>query len=91
MNFEATKSITQFLGVILLLGLCAFPLAADLGTTPVVQQPDQAGTALQQGRRLLKRGKSDQALGQLQTAPNPPNRLPTFDAAPSGFLTTICP
>ncbi|MBA3568363.1 MAG: CHAT domain-containing protein [Pyrinomonadaceae bacterium] len=70
MNFEATKSITQFLGVSLLLGLCAFPLAADLGTTPVVQQPDQAATALQQGRRLLKRGKSDQALGQLQTALN---------------------
>ena len=68
MNFEATKSITQFLGVSLLLGLCAFPLAADVGATTVVQQPDQAATALQQGRRLLKRGKSDQALGQLQTA-----------------------
>jgi CHAT domain-containing protein/tetratricopeptide (TPR) repeat protein len=36
----------------------------------VVQQPDQAGTALQEGRRLLKRGKADQALGQLQTALN---------------------
>ncbi len=35
-----------------------------------IQQTDQAGSALQEGRRLLKRGKSDQALGQLQTALN---------------------
>ncbi|MEP6820023.1 MAG: CHAT domain-containing tetratricopeptide repeat protein [bacterium] len=33
-----------------------------------MQQSDQAGTALQEGRRLLKRGKADQALGRLQTA-----------------------
>jgi CHAT domain-containing protein len=33
-----------------------------------VQQTDQAGGALQEGRRLLKRGKADLALGQLQTA-----------------------
>jgi CHAT domain-containing protein/tetratricopeptide (TPR) repeat protein len=31
-------------------------------------QTDQAGAALQEGRRLLKRGKSDQALSQLQKA-----------------------
>jgi CHAT domain-containing protein/tetratricopeptide (TPR) repeat protein len=35
---------------------------------PEVQQPDQAAVALREGRRLLKRGKADQALGQLQTA-----------------------
>jgi CHAT domain-containing protein/tetratricopeptide (TPR) repeat protein len=35
-----------------------------------VQQIDQAGAALNEGRRLLKRGKADQALGQLQTALN---------------------
>lgn len=34
----------------------------------VVQQADQAAVALQEGRRLFKRGKSDQAVGQLQTA-----------------------
>ncbi|HEV2828792.1 MAG TPA: tetratricopeptide repeat protein, partial [Pyrinomonadaceae bacterium] len=39
-------------------------------TTSPVQQTDQAGTALHEGRRLLKRGKADQALGQLQTALN---------------------
>jgi tetratricopeptide (TPR) repeat protein len=33
-------------------------------------QTDQAGAALQEGRRLLKRGKSDQALSQLQKALN---------------------
>ncbi|MGH9904104.1 MAG: tetratricopeptide repeat protein, partial [Pyrinomonadaceae bacterium] len=35
-----------------------------------VQQTDQAAAALQQGRRLLKSGRADQALGQLQTALN---------------------
>jgi CHAT domain-containing protein len=33
-----------------------------------VQQADQASAALKEGRRLLKRGKADQALEQLQTA-----------------------
>lgn len=32
------------------------------------QQADNAGAALQEGRRLLKRGQADQALGKLQTA-----------------------
>ncbi|MCA1601064.1 MAG: CHAT domain-containing protein, partial [Acidobacteria bacterium] len=41
-----------------------------MSTATGPQQPDQASTALQQGRRLLKRGKADQALGQLQTALN---------------------
>src|SRR5688572_3915767 len=70
MKLEAAGSITRFLGVSLLLSLCTFPLALKTGATPVFQQPDQAAAALQQGRRLLKRGKSDQALGQLQTALN---------------------
>lgn len=70
MKLKAVRSITHFLGACLLLVLCTFPLAAEAGATPIVQQPDQASTALKQGRRLLKRGKSDQALGQLQTALN---------------------
>jgi CHAT domain-containing protein/predicted negative regulator of RcsB-dependent stress response len=70
MKLEVANSVTHFLGIILLLGLCTFPLAAEVNARPVVQQPDQAAAALQQGRRLLKRGKSDQALGQLQTALN---------------------
>lgn len=34
------------------------------------QQPDQAGSALQKGRTLLKRGQTAEALGYLQTALN---------------------
>jgi CHAT domain-containing protein len=37
---------------------------------PVVQQTDQAGAALREGRRELKRGHSDKALIQLRTAVN---------------------
>jgi CHAT domain-containing protein/predicted negative regulator of RcsB-dependent stress response len=37
---------------------------------PSLQQTDQAGAALHQGRRLLKQGHTDQALIQLQTALN---------------------
>jgi tetratricopeptide (TPR) repeat protein len=35
-----------------------------------MQQADQAGAALHEGRRLLKRGRADQALVQLRTALN---------------------
>ncbi|MGI8899269.1 MAG: CHAT domain-containing protein, partial [Pyrinomonadaceae bacterium] len=70
MKFEAAKSITHFLGLTILLSLCALPLSSDIVATPVTQQADQAATALKQGRRFLKRGKSDQALGQLRTALN---------------------
>ena len=70
MKLEAARSITHFLAVSLLLSLCTFSLATEISATPVFQQADQASTALQQGRRLLKRGKSDQALVQLQTALN---------------------
>lgn len=70
MKLEAGRSINHFLGLSLLLGLCTFPMTAKAGPASVVQQPDQAATSLRQGRRLLKRGKSDQALGQLQTALN---------------------
>ncbi len=39
-------------------------------TPPVTQQANQASVALHEGRRLLKRGKADQALVQLQSALN---------------------
>ena len=48
-------------------GLQAHPLDSR---SAAVQQPDQAGTALREGRRLLKRGQADQALIQLQNALN---------------------
>jgi CHAT domain-containing protein/tetratricopeptide (TPR) repeat protein len=69
-NSRARKFVGLVLSVSLLPGLLATVLAHESSgaTTPVVQQPDQAGVALREGRRLLKRGKADQALGQLQTA-----------------------
>ncbi|MEP6568301.1 MAG: CHAT domain-containing tetratricopeptide repeat protein [Acidobacteriota bacterium] len=62
----------------LVLSLNLMPCLATVGishegaasSNSSVPQADQAGTALEQGRRLLKRGKADQALGQLQTALN---------------------
>jgi len=70
MKFVAPKSIARFIGISLLLGLGTFSFTPRVGANPVVQQPDQASAALREGRRLLKRGKSDQALGQLKTALN---------------------
>lgn len=43
-------------------------MCASFVAPAVLAQSDQAGTALQEGRRLLKRGKSDLALVQLQKA-----------------------
>src|ERR687894_235837 len=49
-------------------------LVVMLLITPVApayaQQADQAGAALREGRRLLKRGRADQALIQLRNALN---------------------
>ena len=70
MRSTAAKFVTLFLGANLLIGCYAIPLNADNAGASTPQQTDQAGAALQQGRRLLKLGKADQALGQLQTALN---------------------
>ena len=61
--------------VILLVAGLSFSLQARVGageasTVSNLPQTDQAGSALQEGRRLLKRGKSDEALSQLQKALN---------------------
>ncbi|MGH9930034.1 MAG: CHAT domain-containing tetratricopeptide repeat protein [Pyrinomonadaceae bacterium] len=70
MNATARKLIAFVVGTSLLFGLAVAALSHESSgpTNLAVQQVDQAGTALQEGRRLLKRGKADQALGQLQTA-----------------------
>ena len=62
-----TKFIALLLGVALLGAPLTLPAYAN---TPVVQQVDQAGAALREGRRLLKRGRADQALIQLRNALN---------------------
>ena len=72
MNATARKFIAFVVSTSLVLVLAVAALSHETSrpTNLVVQQQDQAGTALQEGRRLLKRGKADQALGQLQTALN---------------------
>ncbi len=72
MNIKATKFITLVLSVSLLGGssATAFSRGSVVSVGVSVQQPDQASSALREGRRLLKRGKTDQALGQFQTALN---------------------
>ena len=70
MKLQAAKPTMKFvlinwLLIILISSMCSFTFANS-----VTQQGDQASAALHEGRRLLKRGKSDQALGKLQTALN---------------------
>ncbi|HET7113582.1 MAG TPA: CHAT domain-containing tetratricopeptide repeat protein [Pyrinomonadaceae bacterium] len=62
-----TKFIALLVGVAMLGTPLTLPARAN---TPVVQQADQAGAALREGRRLLKRGRADQALVQLRNALN---------------------
>ena len=58
--------IKKFVLGLIILG-CLYSGYAVLANADL-PQADSAGTALQEGRRLLKRGKSDQALSQLQKA-----------------------
>jgi CHAT domain-containing protein/tetratricopeptide (TPR) repeat protein len=60
--------IKKFTLVLIILGcLC---LGNAIRANAGLPQTDSASAALQEGRRLLKRGKSDQALSQLQKALN---------------------
>ena len=70
MRSTAAKFVTLVLGANLLIGFYAITLKADDARASTPQQTDQASAALQEGRRLLKLGKADQALGPLQTALN---------------------
>jgi CHAT domain-containing protein len=54
----------------LAVGLGSVTSRARVNAGTSLQQPDQASSALHEGRRLLKRGRTDQALGQFQTALN---------------------
>jgi CHAT domain-containing protein/tetratricopeptide (TPR) repeat protein len=69
-RFTNRKFIALSIGASLLLGVYSqtFSRNVSRANASPVQQADQASTALKEGRRLLKRGKADQALGQLQTA-----------------------
>ncbi|HYK20761.1 MAG TPA: CHAT domain-containing protein [Pyrinomonadaceae bacterium] len=64
----------RVLGVLMAIALSIAPLVLPARVNTVVaaepQQTDQAGAALREGRRLLKRGQADQALIQLRNALN---------------------
>jgi CHAT domain-containing protein len=63
------KSIGVVLAAVLLLAPVTSAVSAGAAGA-YVQQTDQAGAALREGRRLLKRGRADQALIQLRNALN---------------------
>src|SRR5829696_9904689 len=66
---SCTKKVTGLLlAVAVLIAPLALPARANTPSLP--QQTDQAGTALREGRRLLKRGQADKALIQLRNALN---------------------
>lgn len=69
MSCRSVKSIGVVLSTALLLAPVT-SLASASTAAAYVQQTDSAGAALREGRRLLKRGRADQALIQLRNALN---------------------
>jgi CHAT domain-containing protein len=73
MSCTTVKSIGVAFCVALVAALLLAPVAVPVRantSAPLVQQTDQASAALHEGRRLLKRGRADQALVQLRNALN---------------------
>lgn len=68
MNSAVLRLSVLLVIVCLVCGVATYSTSAKFSTP--VQQADQAGTALREGRRLLQRGQSDKALIQLRTAAN---------------------
>src|SRR5690242_18405844 len=69
MSCTTVKSIGAVLCAALLIVPVSLGVRANTATSPL-QQNDQASAALHEGRRLLKRGRADQALIQLRNALN---------------------
>ena len=69
MSRGIVKSIGVVLSAVLLVAPVTLPVQANF-TAANVQQADSGGAALREGRRLLKRGRADQALIQLRNALN---------------------
>ncbi len=63
------KVLNVSLAAVLMVAPIAFAARANTPATNP-QQSDQAGAALREGRRLLKRGQADKALIQLRNALN---------------------
>ena len=73
MSCTSVKSIGVALCAALVAALLLAPVAVPVRATTsatFVQQTDNASAALHEGRRLLKRGRADQALVQLRNALN---------------------
>ena len=70
MNATGKQFIAFVLSASLLPGFPALALGSGTDASLTAPQVDQASAALLEGRRLLKRGKGDQALGRLQNALN---------------------
>lgn len=70
MKLKAARPTIKFVWMNCLLIAFISPMFSFTFANTVTQQGDQASAALHEGRRLLKRGKSDQALGRFQTALN---------------------
>src|SRR5689334_10494818 len=73
MSCTTVKSIGVALCAVLVAALLLAPVAVPVRAvtpSPLVQQTDNASAALHEGRRLLKRGRADQALVQLRNALN---------------------
>lgn len=72
MKSTAVRFIAILLGVNMLFGTFLFSEVSVAAVRESAQnpQPDQAASALRQGRKLLKQGQTAQALVQLQTALN---------------------
>jgi len=70
MKYQIAKFISFTLVTAFLISTVPPAKTASAAAAPLLVQTDQAGTALQQGRTLLKRGQTAEALGYLQTALN---------------------
>jgi CHAT domain-containing protein/predicted negative regulator of RcsB-dependent stress response len=69
MKSTVMKSLSLVCMMAFLIGSTLLPARANNRVAePPPQQTDQAGTDLKEGRRLLKRGRADQALIRLQNA-----------------------
>ncbi len=68
MKLKSTKLLPMIVITSLLAGIPLTQLKANSPGPVAPQQTDQAHTAFEQGKKLLRRGRADQALVQLQTA-----------------------
>ncbi len=67
---STNRVISVFMAFVLFIAPIAIPAYANTPAASPSAQPSDAGSALREGRRLLKRGQADKALIQLRNALN---------------------